>query len=166
MRLSRIVLLILVGIFIAQTVYYYPNLPETIATHFDGAGRADGFMTKQFFVVFEAGLLLLIIAEFTLLPFLIEKIPDSMINLPNKHYWLGETRRGETFLSIRKYFEWFSILLLVMFTAVNQLVFHANIYRENLSSVGMWLILGVFFVLVLAWLVSFVRRFKVSSREV
>lgn len=163
MNLAKAVLFLLIGIFIAQIAYYYPNLPEIVATHFDGSGQANGFMTKQNFVIFEVAFLLLIIGEFALLPYLIEKLPNSLLNLPNKAYWLAEERRTETFAKIRNYFQWFSIILLTLFIAVNQMVFRANLTRENLPSSVMWLIIGVFLVFVIVWLLKFVSQFRIKN---
>jgi uncharacterized membrane protein len=160
MNIAKIILFVLIGVFFAQIIFYYPNLPEIVATHFDGTGRADGFMTKQNFVIFEVVFLLLIVGEFALLPLLIEKMPNSLINLPNKSYWLAEERRAETFGNIRSYFQWFSILLLTLFIAVNQMVFRANINRENLLSTVLWLIIGAFMVFVVVWLIKFVSQFR------
>jgi len=154
------ILLILGGIFVAQMSFYYLNLPATVASHFDGAGNPNGWMSKSTFVIFEAVLLLLVISEFTLLPRLIEKMPDSLLNIPNKSYWLSEDRRAETFAIIRNYFEWFSVMLLVVFLAINQLVFRANIIRENLSDKEAWLIIAVFLIFVVVWLISLVRKFR------
>src|SRR5687768_4726464 len=122
MRTSRIIIYFLIGIFLAQSVYYYSALPEKMASHFNAAGEVDGWMSKSSFFIFEGGILLLILAEFTLIPFLIKILPDSLINLPNKDFWLAKERREETFAAIRDYFEWFSILLLALFIAVNQMV--------------------------------------------
>lgn len=163
MRLSRIILLFLIGIFVGQIVYYYPNLPEMTASHFNGFGEPDGFVSRQSFVLLESLILTLIVFEFALLPVLIEKMPDSLLNLPNKDFWLAPERRAETFLTIRRSFEWFSIMLLSLFIAVNQLVFRANINRENLPPVKMWLIVGAFLFFVALWLINFMRRFRIKS---
>jgi uncharacterized membrane protein len=136
-----------------------------MASHFNAAGDADGWMSKNSFFIFEGGILLLILAEFTLLPYLIEKMPASLINLPNKDFWLAKERRTETFGAIRSYFEWFSILLLALFIAINQIVFRANLIQENLSPLAMWLILGAFFAFTIFWLVKFFRRFKIKKYE-
>jgi uncharacterized membrane protein len=163
MNLAKAVLFLLSGIFIGQIWYYYPNLPDVVASHFDSAGKADGFMTKQNFVIFEIAFLILIVGEALLLPRLIEKIPDSLLNLPNKSYWLAAERRSETFRNIRNYFEWFSVLLLAFFITINQSVFRANIARENLSPIIIWIILSVFLALVIIWLIKFVRQFRIKS---
>lgn len=155
----------MIGIFLAQTVYYYSALPEKMASHFNAAGEADGWMSKNSFFIFEGGILLLILAEFTLIPYLIKILPASLINLPNKDFWLAKERRTETFAAIGEYFEWFSILLLALFIAINQLVFRANLKQENLSATAIWLILGAFFAFTIFWLVKFFRRFKIKTYE-
>ncbi len=163
MRLSRIILYFLIGVFLAQAVYYYPNLPEVMASHFNGAGEPDGWMSKRNFFLLEGVILLLIVFEFALLPYLIGKMPLPLINMPNKEFWFAGESRAETLSVIRSYFEWFSVSLLALFTAVNQLVFRANINRENLPSAEIWLIIGAFLIFVVVWLIKFVRRFRIKN---
>ncbi len=153
----------MIGLFLAQSAYYYSALPEKMASHFNAAGEADGWMSKSSFFIFEGGILLLILAEFALIPYLMKILPASLINLPNRDFWLAKERREETFAAIGEYLEWFSILLLALFIAVNQLVFRANIARENLSSTAMLVILGAFFAFTIFWLVKFFRRFKIKK---
>jgi uncharacterized membrane protein len=162
MSLSRIILAFLVIGLVGQILYYYPNLPDRMASHFNGAGEPDGWMSKQNFLIFEAVILLLIIAEFSLLPLLIEKMPASLINLPNKTHWLSETNRTATFAVIRQYFEWFSVGLLALFIAVNEMVFRANLNKQPLSN-SIWIVLIVFLLLVGIWLVKFILRFRVKK---
>lgn len=160
MSLARAILYILIGIFLAHIVFYYPNLPENVASHFNGLGEPNGWMSKQNFVIFEGVILLIIIFEFTLLPALIKKMPNSLINLPNKDYWLAAERRETTFFTMGKYFEWLSIALLSLFIAINQLVFQANLTRQNLPGTAMWLILGAFVAFTIIWSIKFVIRFR------
>lgn len=163
MSLARAILYLLIGVFVAHIVFYYPNLPENVASHFNGLGEPDGFMSKQNFVIFEGVILLIIIFEFTLLPLFIKKMPNSWINLPNKDYWLAPERRDATFGVIGNYFEWFSIALLSLFIAVNHLVFQANLTNQKLSGTAMWLILGAFLTFTIIWLIKFIRRFRTQN---
>lgn len=162
MRLSRGIIFLLIGFFVAQIGFYYPNLPERMASHFNQAGEANDWTSKNSFVVFEAILLLFILSEFILLPLIIEKSPDSLINLPNKEYWLAAERRAETFRVMKIYFEWLAIGLLGLFISINQMVFKANINQENLSALTMWLIIGAFLVYVFVWMIKFIRQFKIG----
>lgn len=160
MRLSRILIILLLGVLFAQTIFYYSALPEIMASHFDGSGNPDGWMTKRFFFVFEAGLLLLLLAIFSALPALFGRTPDRWINLPNKDYWLSAKRRQETLAAIGRYHDWVSIALIFLFIAVNQLIFRANIDQSPLPTGPMMLILLLFFGFVIGWIFLFIRRFK------
>ncbi|CAN5787004.1 hypothetical protein BH20ACI4_BH20ACI4_32940 [soil metagenome] len=162
MRLSRIILFFLIGAFVSQCVYYYPNLPEKMASHFNGFGEPNDWMSKQSFFLLEMVILGLIILEFTFLPWIIGKMPGRLINMPNKNYWFADERRAETINIIRHFFEWFSAALLALFISINQFVFRANLTGENLSSKS-WLILGVFLIFVVVWLIKFLRRFRIEK---
>jgi Domain of unknown function (DUF1648) len=50
------VYLLLIGLSAAQVAYYYPRLPDNVASHFDWMGRPDGWMSKSSFLAFEFGL--------------------------------------------------------------------------------------------------------------
>lgn len=160
MRLSRIILIFLIFVFISHCVFYYPNLPNLMATHFNGAGEADGWMSKPNFFLFEVGILLLIVLQFTFMPWIIGKFPTGLINMPNKEFWFAEERRASTLGIIGHFFEWLSILLVALFIGINQLTFRANLTREPLSSMS-FVIVGAFFGFVIVWTISFYRRFKV-----
>lgn len=159
MSLSKVILILLVAGFIGHIFYYYPNLPEQMATHFNAKGEADSWMSKSGFVLFESALLFLIVAKFTFLPFLMAKLPNSLVNLPNKDYWLSEEKKAETFSIISQYFDWFSIGLLSLFIVINDLVFRANINKQNLSDF-IWIPLVVFLIFVGIWTIRLILRFK------
>ncbi len=162
MRLSRIVLYFLIGVFAAHCTFYYPNLPPEMASHFDASGNPNGYLSKDSFFIFEGVILLLIVLEFTLLPWMIGKMPEHLINMPNKDYWFAAERRAGTLGIITRYFEWFSASLLALFTGINHLVFRANLNNESLSWTS-WLIIGAFLIFVIVWLIKFVRRFRIEN---
>ena len=43
----------LLSLAILQAAWYYPRLPETVASHFSGSGIPDGWMSKQSFLLIE-----------------------------------------------------------------------------------------------------------------
>jgi hypothetical protein len=45
-RCSWFVILIAAGILVAYHLYWIPLLPERLASHFDGAGLANGWMSR------------------------------------------------------------------------------------------------------------------------
>ena len=44
--------LFLLGLCILQALYYYPELPEKVASHFDLDGNPNAWSSKQFFIAF------------------------------------------------------------------------------------------------------------------
>lgn len=160
MRLSRILIILLLGVLFAQTVVYYSVLPEIMASHFDGSGNPDGWMTKRFFFGFEATLLLFLLFIFTALPALLRRTPNRWINLPNKDYWLSADRRSETLAAVGRYHDWVSIALILLFITVNQLVFQANLNQTPLSTGSVLLVLLLFFAFISGWIFLFVKRFN------
>ena len=158
MTKTRILLIACGLILLIHLLWIYSVLPETVASHFDGAGNANDWMSKEAFLVFEAVILLLVVGEFTLIPWLISRMPKSLINLPHKDYWLSEERREHTFATFRRYFEIFGASILILFTIVNHLVYLANVNRQNLSG-NIWYVLIAFFAFVVIWLAKFIMEF-------
>lgn len=159
MQLRHLIFGVLVLLFAAQALYYYPILPAVMSSHFDGVGDPNGWMSKESYFLLESVFLVLIIAEMSALPWLVAKMPDSLINLPNKDYWLVPERREYAFDIFRSYFQWFGVGLLLMLVCVNQLVFLANLKRQPLNS-AIWFVLGVYLTCVAVWLVKFALAFK------
>jgi hypothetical protein len=60
-------------------------------------------------------------------PRIIGAMPVSLINLPNKEFWLGPERREETLLYIRAWSAWFGCGLLTFLLFVMELAFRANL---------------------------------------
>lgn len=163
MRISRVIIFLMLGFFVAQILFYYPNLPARMASHFDAAGKANDWMAKENFMIFEFVILLIIVSEFALLPVLIEKMPDALVNLPNKNFWLAAERRAKTFAVMRNYFDYFAVALLGLLIAINQMIFKANINRTNLPPATMWTILGAFLLFTIVWMIKFTRQFKITK---
>ncbi|MBX3417048.1 MAG: DUF1648 domain-containing protein [Pirellulaceae bacterium] len=82
---------ILVGL--GLLVWYWPQLPENIATHFDEHGLPNGLLSKPTAVMLSAGLVTLLPLFFVGISVVIRWMPTSTINLPNREYWLAPERR-------------------------------------------------------------------------
>lgn len=158
MNLSKAILFFLISGFLSQIVYYYPNLPETVASHFNAFGEADGWMSRQSYLIFQLILLAFISFFSFIFPLLIRKMPSSLINIPNKDYWLAPERKTETHSILSRRFEWFGIGLCGLMISINQLVIQANLSNRNLSPVG-WYVIGIFLLFVIIWSVKLCRSF-------
>ena len=111
----------------AQYFYYVPRLPEIVASHFGRGGSVNGWQTKTLFFSLELGSIVLATVISFGVPRMIEALPVSMINLPNKEFWLGPERRDETLSYLRVWILWFGCALLAFLLFVMELVFRANL---------------------------------------
>lgn len=127
---SRVVFALLLVVALALMALYYPQLPERMASHFNGAGRANGWSSKAFFFGVQAVVLLLVTVCFAILPQRIQKLPPDKFNLPNKDYWLAPERRAATIASVISAITWFGCATLVFLIAVTWLVIRVNLGLE------------------------------------
>jgi len=159
-NIQKTILIFLAAVFVSQIVFYYPILPDTVATHFNAQGKADGFMYKHNFAVFEGVLLIFILS----LPYwnlaLMNIMPSSLINMPNRDFWFAEERREATLKTLKTYFEWLSVALLTMFIGINQLAIKANLGEDKILSGKFWIVLGAFLLFIVVWTAKFYKRFR------
>jgi len=157
---KRTIFILLVVIVCGQTLYYYPQMPETVMSHFDTAGTANGWMSKDMFFIFY-GVLFLLMTIFAIgLPRYIERLPSSLINLPNKKYWLSPERCCATMDTLRNQLTWFGLIILVFIVIVMQFAIVANISPDrNFSSGTVLIILGIFLTGTLFWSINMIRHF-------
>lgn len=157
---TRLILFALAGVLAAQLLFYYPNLGDSVATHYDELGRANNIMPKTVFLVFEVALLILIVGEALLIPALFERIPPRSLNFPHRDYWLADERRESTYSFIRDSFGAFGVVMVAFFIAVNQIVLRINVTREAIPVWMLVAVVAVFAAALLIWLIRFVRRFR------
>ncbi|HEY4978951.1 MAG TPA: DUF1648 domain-containing protein [Candidatus Acidoferrum sp.] len=159
-RLPALVYFLLLALALLQWANAYPQLPETMASHFAADGTPNGWQPKQVFF-----LLVSIIIAVTSIPtfFLTRKIskrsPDR-INLPNKEYWLAPEHQEETWRFISTFMGWFGCgVLFVLLYGISQAI---NFNLPNIryfDTTGMLYVLGGFLLFVLLGLFYFVRHF-------
>jgi hypothetical protein len=90
------IIAVAVAIGLALQVWYWPQLPEKMATHFDAQGNADDWMDKQSATALSCSLVVLVPLFFIGINLLIRWLPTSLINLPHREFWLSEERREES----------------------------------------------------------------------
>ena len=140
---ARFAFAILLGIVALQTLIYYPRLPAQLASHFDAAGRPNGWSSKLAYFALQAFIVLVLTGCFAALPALLEHVPPRLVNLPNKDYWLAPERRAATMASVASALTWFGCAGLGSILAVTALVIDFNMgHARALRPLPMWALLG------------------------
>lgn len=154
MNASRTVFAALLLVTAGQALVYYPQLPEHMASHFNGAGQPNGWASKAFFFGLTGFVLVLLTACFAILPAWIQRMPPRLINLPNKDYWLAPERREATMASIAAALTWFGCAALTFLNAVTWLVIRVNLSLDPaLPSPPMWGLIAAFLLCVVLLIV-------------
>jgi hypothetical protein len=144
------------------------SMPAVVASHFEGDGYANGFMSRGAYIGF---MLAVVVALPALLLFVSQFAfgrPGARINLPNRGYWLAPERRDQTLSALRGGVRQFMAALVVFLCYVHWLVVRANeVNPPHLSTP--WMVGGLvtFGAFALVWTRRLLRRFRVrpSSHE-
>jgi serine/threonine protein kinase len=136
------------------------NLPPRLATHFSAEGQPNGWMSKIFYLGFVCALPLFFAGMFGVLGLLMRILPNSLINLPNRDYWLAPERRAATVSLVARHLVWLACLLVVFVGALHYLTVRANQQAiPHLSGSGMVILLIGFLIAVMIWVVMLIMRF-------
>jgi len=135
-----------------------PQLPEVVASHFGASGKPDAWSSRNVFVAIYVIAVLMNGLIFLGIAYGMRSIPESMLNLPNKDFWLAGERRGETYRFFFHYFLWFG-------TATNLLlldVFHQSFMVQTGRAASLshpWLSIVLYFGFVMVWCGGLFVRF-------
>jgi hypothetical protein len=122
--------------YFAFLAWSVPSLPPRLATHFDAAGAANGWMRRADYVRSIAAAAffvpLLPVVLFGLLRFL----PARFINLPHRDYWLAPERHAETAAFFLRQGLWLACLQVALFAGIHYGTIAANLLRPPRLSPG------------------------------
>lgn len=145
---------------LAQSLYYYPRLPLTVASHFDAAGQANGWSTRTLFFLMQLSVAALVTAIFLGIPLLLRRVPTSLFNLFNKEYWLAPDRRPTTIADLENRCSWFGVATITFLLVIFQLAIAANLESNHrLAHRVVWPMLAAYVVVVLYWTARLIVRY-------
>ena len=148
----------------ADIAWYYPQLPDQIATHFNGRGQPDGSSGKVGFVVGQGFLLVFMPAFFVGISCLIGRLPTSLINVPNRDYWLSPARKAVTLAILHRMMLLFALVMTTFMAGLMHLILAANLGGQRPLGPGFGALVGGQLVSVVALLVWILTRFRRPSR--
>ncbi len=141
------------------------RLPDRVATHFGADGQPNGWMSNTGSFGFQVVLLAGMGAVFTLVvPALVRSAP-TLVNLPNRDYWLAPERRDE---GIAKITNWMAGFWLVFGTGIALVIAFAmsvNLGPEpHVLPTGPFLgVVGGLVLFTFGWLAAMTAAFRIPS---
>lgn len=160
-KFACIALLVVIAL---QFIYYYPRLPDQVASHFDARGMPNDWSSKDGFFAIMGGVIALIAVIFLGFGFWLPKLPVSTVNLPNKHYWFAPERKENTLSVLTGYMFWFGAATLALMAGILQQTFEANL-NPGQRLERPWLYLGPYLVVTVIWTISLLWRFGRIPKE-
>jgi len=160
-RVPRTLFFAILAAGILQCLHDFPFLPDRLASHFSAAGHANGWMTKQQFLMTYAVVILPAVALEFLMPRRIAGTPGNRLRLPNREFWLAPERRAETFAYFQKFFAWYGCAFLLLEVIAMGLAMRANFQSPPQLPTGPIVFAIAAFVLFnIVWVAAMVRRFS------
>jgi len=159
-RLPKLIFILLVLYAALHFSSVYSQLPDVVASHFNGRGAANGWQTKQaFFTVLVAVTVLCTLVGFGLAS-LIGAIPAQLINLPNKRYWLAPEHREETLEFFKTYSAWFACAIYSLTIIFVDYAAQSNLHPDHPPGVAhLWYTIGGFLTFLVVWLIRMFTKF-------
>ncbi|NOZ62269.1 MAG: DUF1648 domain-containing protein [Calditrichaeota bacterium] len=163
---KRLILILIAFLVLAvlQAIYFYPKLPDKIATHYGADGVPDGYSDKTKALIFDIALLVFMSGVFFGLSWMMKKVPDNLINIPNKDFWLKSENKPLTVKIISSFGLKVGIVTELFLLMLFQRIYSINISGSRLNSTNFWFGLLVYFVAIgfLVW--QFYQFFQSKER--
>jgi hypothetical protein len=152
-----ICLVVFAAVFIVYTTRY---LSEPVAVHFGTGNQADGWMSRNGYLIFMLSVMIGMTAFIT---FVVGTLPAKFpqwTNVPNRDYWLAPKRRDESLRYLSAHGKRLGYLIVMMMLGMHYTILLANHTRPPSLPVPVFTsILIGFAVALIWWIVRLYRRF-------
>ena len=149
----------LAGVALLQSLFYYPQLPVEVASHFDGAGAANDWSSRTTFFAIYLVMIALLILVFDLVPGWSGRRGRIRMNIPNREYWLAPERSAETLAWFRRQIIVLGIVHQLLAIYAVQLAIIANLKQAGLDPSIYWA-LGLYCLFLAGWLLHIFLHFR------
>jgi len=159
-RVPQMVFLLIVLCAILGYTMYYPQLPERVASHFGAYGLPNGWQTKSMFTTFFCSAMGIAATVGFLVPLLLGTLSPTMINLPNKDYWLAPERREDSIHFLQDQMTWFGCAVLLLLCFAMYSAIQANLTANpTMDPTAFFIALGAFVAFAIYSAVRMFSRF-------
>jgi len=159
-RLPLLVLILLLALAAMHISYFASRLPPTVASHFNGAGTANGWMSRESFLLTYGILMVVLTTPFLLLGPLLKIVPDRFVNLPNKAHWLHPSRRAQTHDYLQQWALWFCNVTVGFHIFTMHQAIRTNLEPVQRLSSASWTSFIVFLCFLVAMITALLVRFR------
>jgi serine/threonine-protein kinase len=165
-HILSIVLAVAVLLFVVTHFFWLVDLPPRLATHFDGSGKANGWMPRQQ----HAALMLifgLAIPAFILgLIWLMRMLPSKLLNVPNRDYWRAPENYPKACAIMLTWAQWLALGEFIWMTLLNRQIVLANhIKPPQLAPVETWCLAAGFVIMIGASIFWLMWRFRKTDES-
>lgn len=161
-KISLIVFIVLLLLCITHAAYYYPLLPDRVASHFGASGRPDAWSGKWSFVKIYIIVVAFIAVLFPGIGLILRKIPASLINLPNRDYWLSLECRQETVVALSRQFLWFGSATLLLLLDMMHQTFSVHLGKAQALE-HPWISIVAYVVFTTLWSIALIVKLKLPT---
>ncbi len=160
MNWFRRIFFALVALAVIQVIYYYPQMPKVVASHFDGLGAPNDWANKQGFFGLYLAIILMLVAVFEWVPRWSENRGRSGMKIPNRDYWLAPERVEQTKAFFRRQMFIMGIVHLLLAMYAIQLALLANLDQQPMLHPSIGWALVLYFIFLGVWLIHFHLHFR------
>ena len=137
------------------------SLPQKVATHFNFAGKPDGFMTLQ---NHQSFIILSTICFPLFMVFMVGVLPmwfPSLVNISHRDYWFAPERKTQTLDYLFNMACKLGVLMVFFFVGLNVIIVLANNSNPVLMpKLPFFVVMALFFIGVFLWVVMLFLKFR------
>jgi len=145
-----------------MSAYYWPRLPETVAQHFDAAGRPNGWSPRADLFLMMWALILGTGLIFLVAPKLLRTLPFSLVNVPHKSYWAATPERQQRAIAIvEDQLAWLAVGVIALHSLIFAALLHsATSGNPRFPGQALVAAMAAFLAFTVGWSVVLIRRYK------
>ena len=166
-RLLPVLLVIAAAVFAITHYLWLAQMPEQIASHFNAAGKPNGWMTRgehgTFMLFFGLGEPAFVLTLFWAMRFL----PATLMNVPRRDFWHKPENYPKACAIMLSWAQCLAVAMLVWNTFFNWQIVKANLTAPpHLANADVGLLTGVFLITVMGFIAWLIWRFTKTDGAV
>lgn len=142
------------------------SMPENIASHFNGSGAPNAFMSQKgyiiFMLIFAVGIPAIVVSSISIA---LRSAPNN-INIPNKEFWLSPQQKQKTIQFLTGHIAWLGSFIALFIAYVHWLLIKANQTQPaQLSNSLLFIGMGLLLLSIIVWAALLFLKFnKVATK--